>query len=748
MPDVVLRAILLGDSAGLIRSMGEGAAATDAAGKKLDQLGKDADESGGHLSKLFSSLGSFMSNQGLPFGESVTKIGEKLEGTGEKGSSAFQKLSVAGGLAFGALAIGAVAFAGESLEMADKFDEAQSQLQVAIKNSGGDFDTLKPKIDAAYGSMANLGFNSTEVATSLTGLVTSTGSTTESLNYLQIAANLARLKHISLTAATGVLTKTLAGSTRALTSLGLNLDIGSAKLTSIHSATQSLADAQIHLKQTQEEVAAKVLTGVKADVALQDAHLAVSNASEKLRMDQSTLGTVMDDLKKKTDGAAAAYGDTLPGEMDIAKAHIHDFGTEIGVALEPVLKDALHIGNEFLGWLIKTKPALIALGALIGGPLVVAISAFAIEMGTKFVSSIGDAISSLGKFVGSLFAQDAATTEAVASQEVLQESMATTGEAAEALAPEMDGAFGPIGIAIGALIFIGIELATHWKAIEKILGDVWHGIRDVALDVWGEIKDHLGEIAIGIATVIGGPVLGLAVFLAEHWRDVEKDTIGVWDDIVGFFEGIPGDISSALHSLVGDLETIATDAWHGFESAVKLGISAVEFYFVGFPDDILKWLGDVGSLLLNTGHMIIEGLIHGIENGAKDVKSAMGSIAHDALHAIEDPLSIFSPSQRLHWTGEMLMAGLRDGIIDSKGLVTGAMGGVASDLSNVKFDAAASGGASSLLSQNSGTNTQGFGTGGASASERPTSVTVNAETNADPHQIAAQVAWVLKTAAV
>jgi len=102
--------------------------------------------------------------------------------------------------------------------MADKYEAAASTMDTAIKNNGGNLETLKPKIDAAYSSMSSLGFNSTDTAQAIAQLTTSTGSPTKAISLLGEAADLARFKHISLADASSLLGKVMAGSNRVVTS--------------------------------------------------------------------------------------------------------------------------------------------------------------------------------------------------------------------------------------------------------------------------------------------------------------------------------------------------------------------------------------------------------------------------------------------------------------------------------------------------------------------------------------------------
>lgn len=824
MGDVVLRAILLGDSAGLVKSMDQGAAASAAAaeemkksgklgsdalgdlggagagaGKDLEKLGKDADDSHSHLGKLFEDMGNWSSSIGLPFGNKFKEIGNNFDEAKSKGNGLESALSAIGGTALAVGVVGLAAVSAASVHLATSWQTSMTQLvtgagesekNISLVSKGllgmastygtstaqlaagmymaesagyhgaqglsvmaaaaqgakvgnadlGDVTNVVTSALHDYGLSAShaTGVTSALVETVASGKMHMSDLTTSIGTVLPTAAALG-LKFQDVTGA--IATMTAAGMSARRAAMGLNniflaiaspSKVAETSMASVGLTAQQVKDAMSEhglggaLKLIEQHVGDKfpkssvayveAMKNIVGGTTGYRAELMLSGSSAKIyQANVDNIGHSLGTTGTKVQGFSKIQGD-LGFQMDQVRYGAEAMATKFGTALIPVVEKIVTVGEKFVNWLFDCKPLLYTVAGIIAGVLVTSIATW-----------------TAGMVAGGLAAV-AAIAPTIAF-----------GAAAGSAALAIDSAVLPIAAVVAGLAALAIgayEVYKHWNVIwpelKKIAGDVWHGIEDVFHDFETFLKQW-------------GPLIGAAILapMTGGMSLVLELVITHWHDIVGFFEGIPGDITSALSSIVGDMERIATDAWHGFESAVKLGISAVEFYFVGFPEDILKWLGDVGSLLLNAGHMIIEGLVRGIKDAAGDVTHALGGIAHDALHAIENPLSIFSPSQRLHWTGEMMMVGLRNGIIDNKGLVTSALSGVASDAAGVKFDAATTGGASSLLSQNSGTNTQGFGTGGASSSsQRPTSVTVNAETNADPHQIAAQVAWVLKTAAV
>ena len=488
MPDRVLRVYLTGDSAGLEASMAKSAAATDAAsGAMSDSLGgvsKDAEKAGKDSEGFFSKMAGGMSSLGLPFSSSMEKIGAKLDATTTKGQKFAQSMRTIGAATLAIGAAAAVGIGAESIKMANEFDDAQVLLKTAVIDSGSSWTKLKSSIDAAEKSAANMGFNMTEAAGALQILTTATNDPKKAMADLGLAEDLARMKGISLAAASQTLAKVYAGSTRALTQLGINIDIGTGKLASIQTATEGVTKAQLALKNTEEGVADGSVKAAQAGTELAAAHLSLSIAEQKLALDQGTIAKILATVTDRAKGAAKAYGSTLTGQMDIAKAHIHDLGITFGEFLIPKLNSVIKIVTSVVTWFTKNTLAAKILGGMITGVLGLAVTMFVVNKVRAFVSGLGNMATAFGQFVtklvgGSVVAEDAETT--------LAETSEVEGAATSA-------AFGPIGLAIAAVGIALTLLLTHWKA-------VWRAIKAVGTKVESAVDVVIHHPAQAVADV-------------------------------------------------------------------------------------------------------------------------------------------------------------------------------------------------------------------------------------------------------
>lgn len=680
------------------------------AGEDLRDAEDDAEEhTGGFSSRvqgLFEKVGETMGNFGIPFHGAVSKMGEDIgeaEGHGEGFKAAVESV----GKVLTVVGAGAVAgFAAESVHMADEFDVAQGQLQNAIKDTGGSLDAVKPQIEDTYSRMAHLGFENTEVAKSLQSLTISTKSPTVAMQDMSVAADLARAKNMSLESATAMLTKVYAGSTRALTTLGLNLDVGTGKLKSIQSATESVKSAELAEKTVQDEVNSGKITGVEADDKLAAAHLKLEQAETKLRMDQQATGTILDTVKQRTEGAANAYGHTLAGQMKVAGAEVHNLGVSFGEMLMPAITATVGVLSEVVSWFIEGSTAAHVLEAVIGGPLAAAMAVYiaktvaaGVASAYTWVTSSAEAVAGAAMQVGSWIAVGAAATAAF-----IAENLATLG----------------IIAAIGLLIAGIVMLATHWSevwhAIESVVTTVanaivgalaaawdemrgaaeavwdaiktvaeedWHDIQATAETVWSAIKGAAERIWQGIKIAIETPVHLARQLAEEAWHQIQTTAEAVWGAIVNFIRGIPAKISSALSTLASTVEKVASEAWSGFLHVVeKVGGEAVRFV-EGLPGGFVKGLASLAGDLLKIGEQALKELLKGLENAAKAVLGWLGGFAKDVVGVVKSVLGVFSPSSVFADVGKSLMEGLAKGVKDHAALVTGsggALGGVAQEI--------------------------------------------------------------------
>lgn len=628
------------DSAGKMRgdleNIGSGAlagsgatkAAMEDASKGVGAAEKDIEsKSSGFSSRIagaFKSAGSSMGNFGIPFAGSVSKMGEKIDEAERKGSGFKASLESIGKTA---TIVGGVALAGvaaESVKMADEFDVANVQLQNAIKNTTGSFPGLQSQINATYSKMAGLGFNSTETAKALQSLTIATKSPTTAIRDMAVASDLARAKNMSLEGATQTLTKVYAGSQRALTQLGLNLDVGTGKLKSIQSATESVTTAHRAVKIAQEE--ASEATGTKAPAAarkLETAQLKLAQAEHKLQMDQHATGDILAAVAQRTHGAASAFGSTLAGQVDKAKATIHNLATEFGEVLIPIIAKAAGVLASIISFFMHSEKAAIALAVVIGGPLVASITVYlaslvraaAANVATVagWIWSAATAVASAAAQVGAWVAVGAAATAAF-----IAENVATLG----------------IVAGIAAVVAAAVYLATHWT-------QVWDTIKQIVATAVEWVKSHLTLVMVALTVLLGpiGLLIDAFILLSTKWKQITGDIASFTSNMVGavvhFFSQLPGEIWNAIVSIPGDVAKL----WQAIEKGVPILLSNIVHFFSTLPGKVVAAVEALPGDMLKLGEEIMQAIIHGVEKlasaFASTIKKTILGPVEAAVSAVE-----------------------------------------------------------------------------------------------------------------
>ena len=263
----------------------------------------------------------------------------------------------------------------------------------------------------------------------------------------------------------------------------------------------------------------------------------------------------------------------------------------------------------------------------------------------------------------------------------------------------------PIGLvtlAIGLLTVAVLYLATHWQ-------QVWTDIKQWMSDIqqWvgtavNFIKAHW-ELILAILT---GP-FGLAVlFIKDHWNMIEQDTGNVVNAIANFFQSLPAKIMGFLSRLPGDFLALGSKLLHalvqGIASAPGAIMGAIGKAFTSGGGPLGKILGSVGGAI---------GSIFGAAEGGFVNKPMVGLVGEAGPEVI---LPLTNPAR---------MAEL--------------MGSIAKPLPS--YGGAMTGAATGNVAGVPGTAPPTMGNSNAPQ------VNVYAQTNADPHAIAAEVGWVLRT---
>lgn len=184
-------------------------------------LGKQAQTSGeltrAFVSKIGGSISSLGNQIGGGVGMMLDAVGSGMDKVASKSAHLGTALEVGGGAAVAA---------GLALQQLGSGEvQATQQLDAAITSAGDSVSDFTKKIDDAVATNENFGKSAEDTKDALRVLTTATGSTQTALNNMQVVANLAAAKHVTLADAASQVARVLAGSGgRTLAQYGIQMD--------------------------------------------------------------------------------------------------------------------------------------------------------------------------------------------------------------------------------------------------------------------------------------------------------------------------------------------------------------------------------------------------------------------------------------------------------------------------------------------------------------------------------------------
>lgn len=155
-------------------------------------------------------------------------------------------------------------------------------------------------------------------------------------------------------------------------------------------------------------------------------------------------------------------------------------------------------------------------------------------------------------------------------------------------------------ILLGPLGFLVAYIATHWNTVKHLTEDLWHDVTSIFDDLVHDIsslvstvvdfvRSHWELLAEILATVLLGPVGFLIAFIATHWDEFKNLTSSLVDNVVHFFETLPGRIMSAIAALPGELLSFGAHIISMFAAGIR---SAAGGVLSGAMHDVMSVVSD------------------------------------------------------------------------------------------------------------------------------------------------------------
>lgn len=171
----------------------------------------------------------------------------------------------------------------------------------------------------------------------------------------------------------------------------------------------------------------------------------------------------------------------------------------------------------------------------------------------------------------------------------------------------------PFTAIITAVLLLTVLIVSNWDTIKSYLLAAWEWIKSTAASVWGGIVAFFTDTWNSITATISGALSSVSNWVSSTWARV-----------TGFFRS----------------------AWTNIANAVSSGVSNVVGFVRSLPGRILDALGNLGSLLVDSGRSLLEGLWRGISGAVGWLKGKVSGV----LSSIRN-LFPFSPAKEGPFSG-------------------------------------------------------------------------------------------------
>ncbi|MDE3838662.1 phage tail tape measure protein [Bacillus methanolicus] len=360
----------------------------------------------------------------------------------------------------------------------------------------------------------------------------------------------------------------------------------------------------------------------------------------------------------------------LKGRIEELKGAFETAQITIGNALVPAVDLLVQGLQKVMNWFNNLSPGMQSF---------IAISAAVTAVITGLVATFGVVLAVIGgaaSGIGALTTAFSAVSGAIAS----------AGGIAGVFSTAIAAITGPIGIAVAAIVGLGVTFGVLYsknEAFRNGVQQVWQHIKNIfstTLSAIGsvvrstmstvtsffssklqqirqfwqqngaQIQKVMSVVMTFISAIVQTKMALIQAGFTAAWNVIKGVTSAVWNTIKGVISGginiILGLIKTFVSILTGDWR----GAWEGAKQTVKGAIQTI---------------GSMANGMVDIGRNIISGLTRGLSSAAKGLYEKAQDIANTVSKTIKNTLKIKSPSRVMIEMGKFIGQGLSKGMESS-----------------------------------------------------------------------------------
>ena len=363
---------------------------------------------------------------------------------------------------------------------------------------------------------------------------------------------------------------------------------------------------------------------------------------------------------------------------------LSQIGTTFQTAFQPVVEI---VQSQLLPALQPLMGALQNLGNAVMPVIMTAIQTIAPVLATV-VSNIVQTMSVIATAVTPVINNIAALIQAVLP--VIQSVFQSWGSAIQGV---INAVFPFIQTVIESVMnVISNVISTITALIQGDWDGVWNGIKNIAQSVWDGIGNIIKAGVDLIKNLIDNALNFIKNIFESIWNAIKGTVKDVWngikDTVSNAIDNVKNTVENVLNSIKDFFsnawnaakETVS-NAWSNITNTVSNGVNNVINFVKDIPNKIKGFFSNAGSLLLDAGRQIINGLIRGITGAVSGAISAVKNAVGSIINGAKSLLGIASPSKVFRdEIGKYIPEGLAIGIERSTPDATKAIQGMTDSL--------------------------------------------------------------------
>lgn len=440
---------------------------------------------------------------------------------------------------------------------------------------------------------------------------------------------------------------------------------------------------------------------------------------------------------KKTGSNISTWAQTQSNlKVQVAQAgeSIAAMGVKIGTVLIPFVSQALKNIGEFVTLLQKNPPLLITIASIIGGVMLVAITAWIAKLVIAAATTIyntAQTAASIAVWIGQK-AAIVGSTVALAAQTVASK----VGAAATTVITGAQKAFTVVQWLAKAstLEYIGAMIAQ--KAV-MVAGAVATGAMTAAQWLLNAAMDAnpVGLIILAIAALIA-----IIILVITHWKEVSEFLMGVWQHVADFFVTVGTAWNKWWSGFWNGIVNLAVDLFLSYSKFMQDILNSVVGFFMAMGKGLGDWWSGFWKGLVSIAQTIFKGafnFIADIINGVIDAVNTLTGAINSVGGAVGIKLSIGKIPHLPHFDIGGTVPGANGAPLPA--IVHGGEEVLSNDMlagrQPIRPEVVAA------VQRNATQSSGGQPSNGGGSSY---DVDVNVTTNASPQKIAASVGWELR----